>query len=278
MDGRALSGILINEMPTYKLTVEYCGTPFSGWQIQKGKKTVQGELTRALSIILRKPHIIYGASRTDAGVHALGHVASFSTDEQIDTDKLLNGLSALCRPHIAVTDVLQVPDEFHARFDTEGKHYEYKILNRQAPSPLFGFGTWHVRRTLDIKKMADAAQFLTGTHDFAAFMAADCQMKTTVRTIFHASVEKREHDIIVITIKGTAFLKYMVRIIAGTLVDIGRAALPVDQIKKALKTQNRSDCGQTAPACGLTLIEVYYPDGWIRDKKKVACDGDLSLL
>jgi len=245
-------------LPVFKLTIEYDGTTFSGWQEQPGQRTIQGVLKKALTTILRHPVMLQGASRTDAGVHAIGQTASFHTNIDVEPQRLVKGLSALCRPGVAVVNAEIVHDEFNARFAAQGKHYKYQILNRSAASPLIGSVSWHVPRLLDLKLMQEAANLMVGTHDFNGFRAADCGRENTVRTLTHVGVERTDKDVIVITVKGTAFLKYMVRIISGTLVEIGLKKLPVDTPEKVFASKDRSLAGQTAPARGLTLIKVYY--------------------
>ncbi len=260
-------------MPVYKLTIEYDGTGFSGWQEQPGQRTVQGVLKEALATVLRHPVALQGASRTDAGVHAFGQAASFVSEVKMEPQRLVKGLSALCRPDVAVVDAQVVADDFNARFASEGKHYEYRLLNRTAPSPLLGNTSWHLPRKLDFEAMGDAAKFIVGTHDFAGFRAADCGRVNTVRTLTGVTVGHGDRGLVVITVKGTAFLKYMVRIIAGTLAEIGLGKLATDTPTRVFESGDRTLAGQTAPAHGLTLVEVYYS----RDSaKKKAADESTT--
>ncbi|MBN2341327.1 MAG: tRNA pseudouridine(38-40) synthase TruA [Deltaproteobacteria bacterium] len=244
-------------MPVYKLTIEYNGFKFSGWQIQRNAETVQGVLQRALHTALRQPVALQGASRTDAGVHAVGQTASFSFPFELDTHRLARSLCALSKPDIAVTNVELVNDDFNARFSAKGKHYIYRVLNRSAPSPLHGHLSWHVAASLDLLLMRECAAQLVGTHHFGGFRAADCERENTERTLTDVRIVETG-TLLEIHVKGTAFLKNMVRIIAGTLVDIGRGALPENTITVLFDTQNRTLAGRTAPACGLTLMEVFY--------------------
>jgi tRNA pseudouridine38-40 synthase len=170
----------------------------------------------------------------------------------------VRGLSALCAPHIAVTRVDIAPDDFNARFDTKGKHYLYTILNRSARSPLYGPRSWHVPARLDPDRMRAAAARFVGTFDFAGFRAADCGRINTVRTITGVDIRFPGGDLIEIHVTGTAFLKHMVRIMAGTLVDIGRGVLPPDAVEQVLASRDRRQAGRTAPARGLTLVAVFY--------------------
>ncbi len=241
-------------MPTFKLIVEYDGRGFSGWQKQPGQRTVQGALEEALATVLREPVEVQGASRTDAGVHALGQVANITTSVEIDPNRLIRGASSLCRPDLAVVDAARVDEGFNARFDSHGKHYLYRLLNRSAPSPLRARDSWHVPQRLDLDKMRDCARRLVGTHDFAGFRAADCGRDNTRRTLTAVDVTSQMNGIIAIEVKGTAFLKYMVRILAGTLVDVGSGRLPVGTPSTIFETGDREKAGQTAPAHGLTLV------------------------
>ncbi len=219
---------------------------------------MQGVLEEALSTMLREEVNVRGASRTDAGVHAIGQVAGFESEKDVELAQLVRGLSALCRPDVAVVHAKVMPDGFNARFDSTGKHYRYRVLNRRAPSALNGNTAWHVPQDLDLDRMRAAAGDLVGTHDFAGFRSAGCERETTERTLSEVIVHREEDGVITITVKGTAFLKYMVRIIAGTLVGIGLGKLPADTVGRVFKTGDRQIAGQTAPAHGLTLVEVFY--------------------
>ena len=252
-------------MPTYKLIIEYNGAKFKGWQAHENVVSIQGNLIEALKVALRKDVTLQGASRTDAGVHALGQVASIQLGEPINEHRLARSLCALCKPHIAVSRVTKVADDFNARFDARGKHYLYRVLNQSAPSPLRGAVCWHVAAPLDLERMRASAQTLTGTHDFNAFRASDCERDNTIRTITGIDIVENG-PIVEIHIRGTAFLKNMVRIIAGTLVDIARGALPPDTIDLMLNTRDRTKGGRTAPAQGLTLMEVFYDADTLQKK------------
>ncbi len=245
-------------MPVYKLTIEYNGTPFGGWQIQNNNITVQGEIQKALAVILKSPHKIQGASRTDAGVHAIGQVAHLKTSVDISTHKLARGISALCRPSISIVKAEIIHDRFNARFDSLGKHYRYTVLNRSASSPLLSNTSWHVSHKIDLNRMLNAAKMVEGEHDFAGFRASDCERDSTIRYISSVNIVQIPGDIVEIHVKGTAFLKNMVRIIAGTLVDIAIGKLPENTIESLFLNPNRIFAGRTAPANGLALLKVYY--------------------
>lgn len=247
-------------MPTFRLTIEYDGSGFSGWQRQPSARTVQGEIERALAVILRAPVGIQGAGRTDAGVHALGQVASFVVDTGEPDHRIQRGLNALLRPEIAVTKIARVKDEFNARFDSTGKHYRYQILNRTAPSPLLHKVSLFVPVSLDLSLMERAAKKLEGTHDFNGFRARDCGRTHTVRTIHRVSLSERENGLILVDVTGDGFLKNMVRIIAGTLIEVGKKRLFPEVIQAVFETGDRRKAGPTAPAKGLSLVRVFYPD------------------
>jgi tRNA pseudouridine38-40 synthase len=247
-------------MAVYKLTIEYDGAAFSGWQKQPGRRTVQGVIEEALAVVAREEIRVQGASRTDAGVHALGQVASFETEREPDPRKLADGISALCRPDAAIVCAELAPPGFNARRGAAGKRYRYQVLNRPSPSPLRARSSWHVRDPLALDAMRAAAALLKGTHDFAGFRAADCGREETVRTITAIDIDEREGGLVEIEVCGTAFLKNMVRIMVGTLVAVGVGKMTSDGVARVLETGDRTLAGQTAPAHGLTLVEVFYGD------------------
>jgi tRNA pseudouridine38-40 synthase len=248
----------------FRLTIEYDGTDFSGWQAQPSIRTVQGVLEEALKTVLRQSTKLQGAGRTDAGVHALGQVASFECETDLQPERIMRGVSALAGPDVAVVEAAVAPDGFNARFDSVGKHYRYQILSRPSRSPLLGRFSAFVPQKLDVRLMRAAAAHLVGRHDFAGFRAADCERETTEREIKDVSITEGERGLISVDVKGDAFMKNMVRIIAGTLIDVGRKKLSPEIVPEVFKTGDRTLAGQTAPAQGLTLMEVFYPEGWIR--------------
>ena len=239
------------------LTVTYDGTAYCGWQYQENGDSVQWELEEAVRQATGAFSRITGASRTDAGVHALGQRAHFDTESPIPPEKYPFVLNRCLPRDIRVTEGRQVPADFHARFDAKGKWYTYRIHNAPHPSALYRNLTAHVPVWLDAERMDESARLLLGTHDFAAFAAAGGQAKTTVRTIDQVSV-RREGTEITLKIHGDGFLYNMVRIIAGTLIYIGQGKLEPDCISRAIGTGNRLLLGVTAPACGLELTRVEY--------------------
>ena len=243
------------------LTVSYLGSRYCGWQWQENGPSIQEELEKALEKALGAFVRVTGASRTDAGVHALCQRAQFDTDSRIPPERYPFVLNTHLPPDIRVLRGQQVPDDFHARFKADRKIYTYRIHNAPVASAIHHQTTAHVPVHLDEQKMHEAVQSLIGTHDFAAFAASGGSQKTTVRTIHHASVVRHGQEI-TFTICGNAFLYNMVRIIAGTLIYIGQGKLPPECLRQALESRSRLDLGITAPAQGLELTHVGYGDEW----------------
>lgn len=250
------------------LTLEYDGTNYSGWQRQYNGLAVQQVLEEALTTACREKIAVTGASRTDAGVHALGQAAHFDTSCGIPPEKFPFVLNTMLPPDIRVHTGRQVPPDFHARFMTGGKQYTYRIINSRHGSALKRNTHVHVPVPLDEAAMARAVETLLGEHDFAAFQASGGTAKTTVRTIRAVSLV-RQGDEIILTIEGNAFLYNMVRIIAGTLIEIGLHKRGEDAFQEAFCTLNRLNLGVTAPPHGLELTEVFYPEAAFRDPEEV---------
>lgn len=243
-----------------KLQLAYDGAAFHGWAEQPTVPTVQGALRGALAQLLACDDadiVMQGASRTDAGVHALGQVVNVHHDTGRTTWDFVRGLNALTPDDITVWSAEEVDDDFNARHDSRGKRYRYRIWPHRFPDPLRRAQTWHVRAPLDLDAMRAAAAALVGTHDFQSFRAADCQAQSTVRELTRVELVEQD-DELVLWVEGTAFLKYMVRNIAGTLADIGRGHLAADAIPAILAARDRQAAGQTALPHGLTLMEVFY--------------------
>ncbi len=240
-----------------RLLIEYDGTDFHGWQRQEGQRTVQECLEEAVRAMTGVATFVRGAGRTDAGVHALGQVANFRTDARIPAAGFLRGLNSHLPPDVAVLKLEEAPAEFDARWAARGKLYRYQIWNHPVRSPARGRTSWHVRAPLGLEAMRAAAARLVGEHDFAAFRASDCERRTTTRLLRRVDVGA-DGPLIAIEVEGTAFLKHMVRIIAGTLTAVGRAQLTPDDIDRILASRDRTKAAMTAPAAGLTLVRVDY--------------------
>jgi tRNA pseudouridine38-40 synthase len=240
-----------------KLTIEYDGTRYHGWQIQSNGETIQGVLEGALTTFFGAPIRVTGSGRTDAGVHALGQVANFRVEKPFDRHRLLRGLNALTPPDITIKDAEAVLDSFDARRDGRARVYEYYILNRSMPSPFHRNRAWHLHEPLDIEAMRAAVPCLLGEHDFSSFRAAGCDAAHPVRRVYDTSLERRG-ELLVYRIEATAFLRHMVRNIVGTLAEIGQRLRARDSLAELLAGKDRTKTGPTAPAHGLYLMEVKY--------------------
>ena len=239
------------------LIVAYDGTNYCGWQIQPNGVTIQGVLNDTLSQLLGEKIEVMGASRTDAGVHALGNVCVFDTNARMPADKISFALNQFLPEDIRIQLSEEVEPDFHPRYCDSEKTYEYRILNRKFPVPTERLYTYFYHYHLDVEKMREATSYLIGQHDFASFCGSGAQVKSTIRTITSMSVE-RDSDIITIRISGTGFLYNMVRIISGTLIEIGNGQYPPERMKDILDACDREAAGPTAPAKGLTLMGIRY--------------------
>ena len=240
-----------------KLTIEYDGTAYAGWQRQENALAVQQVIEEALTKLTRARVVIAGASRTDAGVHALGQTAHFDTESRIPPDKYAFALNTMLPADIRIRKSEAVSEDFHARFSNKGKRYRYLIYQSPHAGALNRNTHAHVIYPLDDEKMRRELTALIGTHDFAAFAASGSGVKDTVRTIYSASLTRRG-DELELLVEGSGFLYNMVRIIAGTLISVGAGRLEEGAFARAIQSGNRLDLGVTAPAHGLTLMEVYY--------------------
>ncbi len=243
-------------MRTVKLTLEYDGTDFVGWQVQPNGRSVQQVIEQALETMLKERTPVTGAGRTDAGVHAAGQVCSLRTERTVPLKAFVMGLNSLLPPDVAVLSAEEMPPDFHARHSASGKRYEYRIANRPTRSPLLRRDHWEIYRSLDVAAMREGAKHFLGEHDFSAFRAADCPAKTTRRVMRRFDVEG-ERDL-VITVEATAFLKQMVRNLVGTLVEVGIGRRPPESIAQLLLGGDRTKAGPTAPPQGLTMAKVFY--------------------
>ena len=244
-------------MKRVKLTVAYDGTNYCGWQVQPNGITVQEVLNQCLSEFTGENIETIGASRTDAGVHALGNVAVFDTEMRMPGDKFSFALNQSLPEDIRIQKSEEVDADFHPRYVKSQKTYEYRILNCRFPIPTERFYSHFTYIPLDVDKMKEAASYLIGEHDFKSFCGTGAQVKTTVRTVKEIQIEK-SGDRITIRITGEGFLYNMVRIIAGTLMDIGGGLYPPEKMKEILEAKDRKKAGPTAPARGLTLMKIQY--------------------
>lgn len=239
------------------MVVAYDGTNYCGWQVQPNGITIEEVLNRSLSNFLGEKIEVMGASRTDSGVHSLGNVAVFDTNTRMPADKIAFALNQRLPEDIVVQGSCEVPSDWHPRYQESTKTYEYRILNRTFRMPTRRLDTYFYHYPLDVEQMSEAASYLVGTHDFASFCAANAQVKSTVRTIYSCTAQK-ENDIITIRVTGNGFLYNMVRIIAGTLIEVGAGKRRPEEIKDILAAENRDAAGPTAPAQGLTMMGIEY--------------------
>lgn len=244
-------------MKRVMLIVAYDGTEYHGWQVQPNARTIEGELNRCLSELLQEDIQVIGASRTDAGVHAKGNIAVFNTDARMPAEKISYALNQRLPKDIVIQKSCQVDADFHPRHCDTRKTYSYHIYRGEFPMPLRTRYSYFTYVPLDVTKMREAAALFLGEHDFKSFCSANTQVESTVRTIEFLDVTEDDREL-VITIRGNGFLYNMVRIIAGTLVDVGRGFLAVEDIPNILKACNRERAGQTLPACGLVLEKYEF--------------------
>jgi tRNA pseudouridine38-40 synthase len=263
-------------MRTIKLTIEYDGTKYCGWQIQQNGVSIQGDITRALRKMTGEENHVIGASRTDAGVHALGQVAHFRTLTMIPPAGFMRGINSALNRDVAVVAAEEASPDFHAQKDAVSKLYRYLILNADAPSALMADRCWHIREQLDVSSMREASEFLIGRHDFRSFQAAGSSAKDAVREIDSIVIARSASDntipgvsgklhprarndgVVSISVTGNGFVYHMVRNIVGTLVLMGNGRLKPSEMAKILKAKERKRAGATAPAHGLYLVKVDF--------------------
>lgn len=245
------------------MRIRYDGTNYHGWQIQKNGITVQQVIEEALSELMGTEIKVTGCSRTDSGVHALDYVFNFCSDTAIPTEKLPYALNHRLAGDISAYEAFEVPQDFSARFSAVGKRYVYNIWNAKTKNPFLTKYSWHIPYDLDIEAMIEAAPILEGRHDFAGFMAAGGDQKTTVRNVRVCRVERSDErtETITVTVEADAFLYNMVRIITGTLAEIGFGRIKKEELPEIIKACDRRRCGLTAPPQGLFLKKVYYDLG-----------------
>jgi len=246
-------------MKRVMLTISYDGTNYCGWQTQPNGITVEEIINQKLSELLNEEIIVIGASRTDSGVHSLGNVAVFDTNTKIPAEKIKFALNQRLPEDIRIEDSREVPQDFHPRKNKSRKTYEYSILNRRIPIPTLRLYSLFQYVPLDVEKMNRAASYLEGEHDFTSFCSLGGNATTTVRTVYVCTVTK-EGDMITIHIEGNGFLYNMVRIIAGTLIKVGLGVYPPEHVIEILEAKDRQVAGPKAPAQGLKLVKLEYPD------------------
>jgi tRNA pseudouridine38-40 synthase len=246
-------------MPRFRVTIEYDGARFHGWQVQPDARTVQSVVEQAVEKATTTRTRITGAGRTDAGVHALGQVAHFDSDSALPPETMLKALNHWLPRSVAVRDCHIVPASFHACFSPSTKTYRYRILRGNVRAPLREGRVWNISRALDVRAMHDCAQMLVGEHDFTSFCSEHAEVKTRVRRLLSSDLTE-DGDELHYTVAGRGFLYNMVRIIVGTLIDVGLGGMTRDNFAAALLARRRTATGITAPACGLTLMRIDYDD------------------
>ena len=249
----------------YRLTIQYDGTEFCGWQIQEGRRTVQGELARVLSLLEGGEVVVHGAGRTDAGVHAEAQVASARLTREMKPGRLAAALNGNLARDVRVVEASAAPEEFHARFDARGKTYCYRVFNGRYASPFWSRYALHEARPLDLRAMRDAARLFVGRHDWTAFSAAQSDVKTRVRELTALEISERYSErgrgrLVSVRVSAEGFLRYMVRSIAGALLAVGRGEADAAAVGRAVETGERPHAFATAPAHGLTLVGVRYDE------------------
>ena len=244
-------------MRNIKLIIEYDGKSFNGWQKQPTKLNIQGEIERAIGEITGEEIKLIGSGRTDAGVNAIGQTANFKTNSNIPIEKIPLALNSKLKKSIVIVSAEEVDDSFHSRYNVKSKTYRYTINNSQNGSAIYRDMEYHFPIKLDVKKMKEAAKLFEGEHDFKGFKASGTSSKSSVRTIYKADV-KQDGDRIYIELTGNGFLYNMVRIISGTLLDVGLGKIDVNDIPQIIDSKDRKRAGKTLPAHGLCLVKVEY--------------------
>ena len=245
-------------LKNFKVVIEYDGTDFHGWQRQKFHRTIQAEIEKAIATMTGQKITVVGSGRTDAGAHALGQVANFKCDTRLRSKEFLKGLNSLLPPSILIKACEQVGDNFHARYDAKSKLYQYRILNQALPAAIMRQYAWHIRRPLDTKAIRLAAAHLIGEHDFKSFEGTGSPRTHTKRRVYTADIISQDLNYLVFEIEADGFLRFMVRNIVGTLVEVGMGKISPEDFKKILLSKDRSQASATAPSQGLFLKAVKY--------------------
>ena len=244
-------------MRNIKLIIEYDGSKFGGWQKQTTKLNIQGEIEQAIKEITGEEIELTASGRTDAGVHSLGQVANFKTNSEIEIDKIPYAINSKLKKSIVIKSAEEVEENFHARYNCKGKKYKYIINNSEQGTAIYRGLECHIPQKLDIEKMQKAIKYFEGEHDFKGFRASGTSSKSSVRTIYKAEV-KQEGEKITIELTGNGFMYNMVRIISGTIVDVGLGKVMPEEIPQLIASKDREKAGKTLPPYGLYLVEVYY--------------------
>ena len=244
-------------MRNIKLTIEYDGKKFGGWQKQPTKLNIQGEIEKAIKEITGEDVTLNASGRTDSGVHSLGQVANFKTNSNIEIEKIAIAINSKLKKSIVIKKAEEVDQNFHARYNCKGKKYRYIINNSQQGTAIYRDLEYHIPQKLDIEKMKQAIKHFEGEHDFKGFKASGTSNKSSIRTIYKAEV-KQEGERIIIELTGNGFMYNMVRIISGTLVEVGLGKIKPEEIPNIIQSKDRNKAGKTLPAHGLYLAEVYY--------------------
>ncbi len=245
-------------MRNIKIIIEYNGKGFNGWQKQPNKLNIQGEIERAIFDVTGEKVELYASGRTDAGVHSFGQTANFKIENLIPLEKIPLALNSKLKKTIVIKSAEEVDENFHARYNCKGKKYRYIINNSKVPSAIYHDLEYHLPIKLDIEKMIEASKFFIGEHDFKAFRASGTSSKSSVRIIYNIDIKKDNEDRIYIDYTGNGFMYNMVRILTGTLVDVGLGKITPKEIPEIIESKDRSKAGKTLPAHGLYLMEVYY--------------------
>jgi tRNA pseudouridine38-40 synthase len=245
-------------MGHFKLTIEYDGTGYHGWQIQDNDITIQETIETALSTMTKEKIRLHASGRTDAGVHALGQVAHFKTDTRISSDAFIAGLNSLLPDDIVIINCEEVDETFHARFSAKRKTYQYRIYNQPIRLAIGRQYAWHIKKKLDVDAMQSAIAHILGTHDFKSFEGTGSPRDHTIRTVLNAGIDNTDDGYVFVEITANGFLRYMVRNLVGTLSDVGRLKISSNEFKQILESKNRDLAGATAPPQGLFLVNVNY--------------------
>lgn len=245
-------------MRNIKLTIMYDGKDFNGWQKQPNKLNIQGTIEKVLSEMTGEEIELNASGRTDAGVHSFGQVANFKTNSKIPIEKFPIAINSKIKKSIVITNAEEVEERFHSRYNCKKKTYRYVIDNSEFPTPMYRYLEYHIPNKLNIEEMKKAAKYFEGEYDFKAFKSSGTSSKSSVRTIYKAEVKKAENNRIYIELTGNGFLYNMVRIISGTLVEVGLGKIKPEEIKNIIESKDRHKAGKTLPAHGLYLMNVNY--------------------